>query len=563
MFWSGLRPIRSRIYLDLTVLFLSTYGTIINDIHHETTITFLSLAIASTIQFLTAGLTRRWTISFPLIILIILHIIHGIIASSISSIGTFSIWIFSCLVILTSIILSVLFPAVDISHPKGKYNVGIVDFHLPVSFDIDKSKSYFHRLDTTDNNMNGFVSVRILYPTNHINTNQKDGNRKIPYFNSNVKTVKEICKALMTVGAPPPLNKLTWMMDTWQLSSIQAQLNVQPITESNDGDNKKLPMVIFSHGLTGNKFIYSYQGLNLASNGYFVAIIDHTDGSAIGMTKYDGTFLPYDSSIQDIAKECDVKYVRARRQQTEHRSAELHAVTLALLRMNESNIHQLDRLGISFVNRLDTSNVAIGGHSFGSASALTTAVRYPHLYSCVIAHDPALDWSCDDARKVIFDEHRLKASNVQYNGGTGGYEHDNHNDETSVAVEERKVSDSLTTITNYAENEINLHDKVDMLFLYSHEYYKKGWGGSTCTFAMHKHGQLGPRLNNCSDCVYIHHAQHSEFSDSCMMTPLWLARAIEFTGKRNPHETAQEIADRTIDFLERVARKKAIKLKLA
>lgn len=45
--------------------------------------------------------------------------------------------------------------------------------------------------------------------------------------------------------------------------------------------------------------------------------------------------------------------------------------------------------------------------------------------------------------------------------------------------------------------------------------------------------------------------KHNEFSDMCMLTPLWLARGVGVTGERNPIDTAREVHDRTRVFLDK------------
>ncbi len=120
----------------------------------------------------------------------------------------------------------------------------------------------------------------------------------------------------------------------------------------------KLPVVVFSHGLTGNVSVYSYQAMNLAANGHLVFNVDHSDGSAIGMKKSDGSFVNYDASIGALEREDVVTHVRARRKQTDHRATELLALTNTIIELNEKSLLQFENTGISFVDRLDLRNIA-------------------------------------------------------------------------------------------------------------------------------------------------------------------------------------------------------------
>jgi hypothetical protein len=68
---------------------------------------------------------------------------------------------------------------------------------------------------------------------------------------------------------------------------------------------------------------------------------------------------------------------------------------------------------------------------------------------------------------------------------------------------------------------------------------------------MHRAGRLGIENGNSIFGV-IDGAHHTEFSDSSILMPLWLARATGVTGQRNPIDTAKEIAQETRAFIERV-----------
>jgi hypothetical protein len=46
-----------------------------------------------------------------------------------------------------------------------------------------------------------------------------------------------------------------------------------------------------------------------------------------------------------------------------------------------------------------------------------------------------------------------------------------------------------------------------------------------------------------------------------MKLPLWLARAVGVTGKRNPHDTSSEIFDRTFAFIKEAREKRVTKSK--
>ena len=509
MLWGGLRPIRSRFALDVLTLTILLRAVFIPSHHYEESHRhILFVTFSSLVTIFTAGLTQRWTITLPMIPVVIMQLSRYMIQTEwiISTIQ----WL-SVLLVVKASLLSILFPALEISSPKGKYNVGIIDIQLPVNnFDVTH------------------VSARILYPCHE--------SSKMLYLQKDV--ADNICKQLMLVGAPKSLQGMTWMLDQWKLSSIKATRNGSIIKSS---DERGWPLVVYSHGLFGGTFLYSYQTMNLAANGMVVLALNHSDGSSIGFKRNDGRFQAYDPTISRLDREGTfVEYIKERRKQTHYRSNEIIAALDAFLQLNEKNTPELERIGLSFVGLLNTEDITAAGHSFGGASVLTTVARYPQRFTSCVALDPAVDWMPDDERQLLLSKDRFQHSHLQYNGGTGGFSQGGaplHQNEKSSA----------------------LHN-LDLMFLYSHEWVLKKWGASQFVLDMYKRGKLGC-LNGASECAYVFNSKHSEFSDSCMKTPLWLARAIGLTGNRNPHETSDEIASRTLVFIESARRRKEKKIK--
>lgn len=92
---------------------------------------------------------------------------------------------------------------------------------------------------------------------------------------------------------------------------------------------------------------------------------------------------------------------------------------------------------------------------------------------------------------------------------------------------------------------------LDLIFLHSFKFVRKECGEPSRVQDLFKRANLG-RTAGVSEYGFVHKSHHSEFSDSCMKTPLWLARASDLTGPQNPVETSEEIATRTLSFLKEV-----------
>ncbi len=58
-----------------------------------------------------------------------------------------------------------------------------------------------------------------------------------------------------------------------------------------DASTGPYPLLIISHGYPGNRFLMSHLGENLASKGYVVASIDHTDSTYDNQTAFGSTLL--------------------------------------------------------------------------------------------------------------------------------------------------------------------------------------------------------------------------------------------------------------------------------
>lgn len=218
---------------------------------------------------------------------------------------------------------------------------------------------------------------------------------------------------------------------------------------------------------------------------------------------------------------------------TEYRADEMLAVVEIMKGLNEKNIAELQTLGLDFTGKLNVNEIHYMGHSFGGATALHAARRVQP--KSIIAHEPAADWLPDDSRASLYDINRMKDSPFNYT-----YWH------VPLPSRTNETSDE-------GEHGVSIHD-MDLLVLWSHEWVEKQWGGANILKEMHERGVVG-RSGGVSRVDIVDGAHHNEFSDTCMLTPLWLARSSGLTGSRNPLDTALEIHMRTVDFLEDLRQK--------
>ena len=99
----------------------------------------------------------------------------------------------------------------------------------------------------------------------------------------------------------------------------------------------------------------------------------------------------------------------------------------------------------------------------------------------------------------------------------------------------------------------SIHHSAHVLLLFSHEWTRNEWAMIPLIREMQQQGRLGSNTTHIA-FDYITDMHHNEFSDTSMLTPTWLARAVGITGPRNPIDTARDVAQKTQSFLKRVRR---------
>lgn len=494
----GLQPIPAHIAIDVYTLLCMLYVNFTSTRRKQWNL--MVLLFSCSFLLVTCGPTSRWSLSLPLIPFVVIQLLRRVPFLSRGWTQSF-LQFLGALLITTAAGLCLLFPAITLPKPDGPYRVGVLDFHLPVDFSSTGDTCTSH----------SELPVKLFYPT-------LDAPGKYAYLNP--QTADEHCRKTMQFGAPPPLKSHGWMLHTWKLSTIEAKLNATLLPL-----DKRLPIVVFSHGLGGSADVYSYQTMALASQGYVVLVLTHQDRSAPVVSLSNGTEIHYDFEVINLLFEDRADdYVQERRRRTDHRVQEFIAAVEAVHRMDQEDI---PGLGFSLRGRLSKSETFFMGHSFGGATALTAAKRRPDLLTAIVAHEPAVDWMPDDARHSLLPPTKLQDFEHSWKGGTGGHEG-----------------------LSKAEEGSSIHEN-NMLILFSQEWRDKKWAGSDTIEEMYARNRLGPDLG-VSVAKTIQDASHNEFSDTCMLTPLWLARSTGITGKRNPVETAKEIHEITKTFLESV-----------
>jgi len=123
-----------------------------------------------------------------------------------------------------------------------------------------------------------------------------------------------------------------------------------------------LPIVILSHGLYGSPEFYYQIMANIASFGYFVIGISHTDASnGCLVSNWDKRILKPFFRLPHKTSDKDEWYIRDN--QVKIRLADISLLLNKLQHWNKDNNH-------IFKGKLDLDKIIIAGHSFGGATAV-------------------------------------------------------------------------------------------------------------------------------------------------------------------------------------------------
>jgi pimeloyl-ACP methyl ester carboxylesterase len=180
-----------------------------------------------------------------------------------------------------------------------------------------------------------------------------------------------------------PLAKIRAVKDAPLVSVQHVRLVAQHATRLNGAEAaqaaaERLPVVVFSHGLGGSSAMYASQCTDLASHGFIVVALTHTDTSA----SYVARRLPSDPPVPyrhvEVfnATEEDINF---RRVQIRLRVNEISRVLDALAAGEGSFAHIRDRA--------DMDKVALVGHSFGASTVVSAGIQYPGRVKAVVAQD--------------------------------------------------------------------------------------------------------------------------------------------------------------------------------
>jgi predicted dienelactone hydrolase len=246
-----------------------------------------------------------------------------------------------------SAIVPKLLPFDDLPEPAGPYAVGTQTFTWQ-----DNSREEAFTSKTGDKRR---VVVQIWYPA------EPTTNKPVTYLPDPELRMGPFAKSS---GLPKfLLNHMRWVATNSHAgATMKAELT-------------NLPLVLFSHGLGGMKNQNSVQMEELASQGYFVAAVDHPYDAYLTIFD-DGTTADYRSSHDGI--DTEEAFWAFRGPQLNTRAKDMSFLL--------DQIQARKNLGQPIWQHISTDRVGIFGHSFGGATSILAAAQDPRI-SAVIALD--------------------------------------------------------------------------------------------------------------------------------------------------------------------------------
>ena len=324
---------------EILTLILAT-GTFVALKTHKKKTIFLYLLFAtslcSILQYFFEG--NRWQFTPIIYSLPLMYVFHKMKSRSLSMIKTF----FLVFMLFSGFILSLTIPVFQLPNPGGPYKVGTQTFHWTDSL----RNEHFTLEDTADFRE---IIVQTWFPTN--NNQSLDPEPYLDFI--------EIRSSTMAAAAGLP-------------SFIPSYLNY---VTSNSFKNtlcisKNLPILIFSHGITGSRHLHQAMFEFLASRGYVIFAPDHSYDANI-------TIFP-NKKIANYRSEITghPDSVNIRKMQMETRASDL---TFILDQINKINSGEI----ISSLNgKLNLHAIATGGHSYGGATAINAAYKDIRIKAC-------------------------------------------------------------------------------------------------------------------------------------------------------------------------------------
>ncbi|MNS76542.1 isoform II [compost metagenome] len=313
----------------------------------NTSLSILSAAISLTIAFLQIIFASyRWQMvpNYIITIGLVLYAIKNLfrnrptsratVASKNHKLRTFGKFLllgFSCLITLLP---PLAIPVFKFETPTGSYAVGTVQYHWK---------------DTTRNRG---LNIQVWYPADYTN-----GKPHTPYS----PDLSNLAKGLSQTYSIP-----RFLFDYIGLVQTPAYLNV-PISQR----KTNYPVILFSHGFPGGRYTNTFQTVELASHGFIIVSVEHTNGSLTTVFP-GGKYIGVDPNLPHYADLTGWDQLVS--------NIWVKDTQFVIDKLEQLNQHDQQNI---FTSRLDLQRIGMLGHSFGGANAAQVMLVDPRIRAAI------------------------------------------------------------------------------------------------------------------------------------------------------------------------------------
>jgi len=257
---------------------------------------------------------------------------------------------------------------------------------------------------------------------------------------------------------------------------------------SGTAHEKRYPLIVFSHGLTGTSEEHAAMFVHLVQQGFIVAALTHCDGSSSAATLHTGERLYYQHPDY---KAYDVDF---RPKQVKRREEEFYSMKTFIL---ESTMMPREIQSL-----IDQNQVFAMGFSYGAATAALSLIRHPKEYKAAVLLD---GWFSIDFSTLV------------EGGGILPFPREVHDSPKGLPVPSCFVGSEQ-------------FDRIEHLSNATKELARKSLSSESHILAASK---------------------HQNFTDVGFWVPARLLQLIQFIGKTNYHETYSKILSVQVQFLKK------------
>jgi len=307
---------------------------------HKNRKTFLYIlfgaSICSILQYYFEG--NRWQFTPIIYSLPLMYVFHKLEHSSIKTIKKIILIVF----ISVGFILSSIIPVFQLPSPNGNYKVGTEKFHWADS----TRKELFTSKDTTDFRE---IVVQAWYPTKY--TQNKNPEPYLDFIKLRSSTMAA------AAGLPSFLPSHLKYITSNSYKNTPCAIN-------------KAPVLIFSHGITGSRHLHQTMFEFLASKGYIIFAPDHSFDANITIFP-NKKIANYRSEITGHPDSINI-----RKMQMNTRSSDIIFILNQIIKINSGIINS------SLNHKINLEQIAVGGHSYGGATAATASFNDDRIKAC-------------------------------------------------------------------------------------------------------------------------------------------------------------------------------------